>query len=150
MKVIGFRCSPKCVRYALVEVDGVAGTLLNADSESKLVFPAGMDGIEDKMVWLSDEIDRIFHQVGDIDRAVIKTNEYTTDTKAKRGTTYMDAVIMLGCAKRNLPVAAKIYASLGTTSGKVLGHAEHRAGKTTKYWDKQMADAVVAAWSGRK
>lgn len=151
MKVIGFRCSPKCVRYALVDMDGNTGTLLNSDSENRLLYPAGLDVVEDKLVWLSNEIARIFHQHKDIEKAIVKGNEYAgTDTKAKRATSYADAVIILGCAKENIPVVAKIYASLSTTSAKVQGHAEHRVGRTTTHWDRQMADAVIAAWSGRK
>ena len=148
MKILGFRSAPNMVRYALVDCDGVNATLLNANSENRLVYPAGMDALEDKLVWLSNEIDRIIHRNNGIDKAVIKSNEYITETKAKRASTYSDAVIMLCCAKAKIPVVAKIYGSLGTTSTKVQDHAEHRVGRTTKYWDKKMADAVVAAWSG--
>ena len=151
MKTIGFRSSPQGVRYAIVEFNGSSATLVNADTESRLVYPAGMDSLEDRLVWLSDEIDRIIHQNGGIDKAVIKANEYVgTETKTKRASISSDAVIMLCCAKANIPVAAKIYGSLGSTSTKVKDHAEHRVGRTTKYWDQKMADAVVAAWSGRK
>jgi Holliday junction resolvasome RuvABC endonuclease subunit len=150
MKIIGFRCSPKCVRYALVDMDGNTGTLLNAGTENRFLYPAGMDELDDRLVWLYSELERLFHQHKDIDRAVVKANEYLVEKKATRSTNYADAVIVLACAKHGVPVEPRTYGKLGTTSGKAQDHAEHRVGRTDTHWDRQMADAVIAAWSGRK
>jgi hypothetical protein len=49
-----------------------------------------------------------------------------------------------------IPVDIKIYGSMSTTSADTKRHAEDRVGKTDKYWDTKMADAVNAAWWGAR
>jgi len=39
---------------------------------------------------------------------------------------------------------------MSTTSADTKRHAEDRVGKTDKYWDTKMADAVNAAWWGAR
>ncbi|MCY4657784.1 MAG: hypothetical protein OXC80_13345 [Gammaproteobacteria bacterium] len=152
MKVIGFRCSPTCVRYAIVKIDASATKvkLLNASGENKLDYPNGTDEIVEKLVWLSKELDMLNHKHKDIDRVVIKTNEYTKDTKSKRITSYTEGIIMLAFAMSSVPVTTKTYTNLATSNREVKVHAESRVGRTEKYWNSQMADAVIAAWSGRR
>jgi hypothetical protein len=151
MKVLGFRADPTGPRYAIVVNDGVSISLANADGETRLSYPANVTSAADKASWLYREIERIFREHSDIVRIVIKTNEYTqSDTKAKRESAYAEAMLLLYCAQHHLPVEIKIYTSLGTKSGDVKAHAEARVGRTSKYWDAKIADAVVAGWSGAR
>jgi hypothetical protein len=148
MKVLGFRADPSTPRYALVQNDGAALVLTNAQGETRLSYPANIASAAEKTGWLYREIERIFRDNPGIARVVIKTNEYTqSDSKAKRESAYAEAMLLLYCAQHQVPVDVKIYASLGTNSGSVKEHAEARVGRTAKYWDAKMADAVVAAWS---
>jgi|SRR5665811_394574 len=149
MKVLGFRADPEKARYALVSYDGSSYTLDNADGENRLVYPADVTEESEKVLWLYREIERIFHADPDIEAVVIKTNEYgLTEKKAMRGSSYVEAALMLFCEQRQTPVFVKTYASLSTRSADVKAHAEARVGRTSKYWDNKIADAVVAAWWG--
>ena len=151
MKVLGFRADPTGPRYALVINVAGAFSLANAEAESRLSYPAGVTAASDKSGWLYREIERVFRDHPDIARVVIKTNEYTqSDSKAKRESAYAEAMLLLFCAQHQIPVEIKIYTSLGTKSGDVKTHAEARVGRTSKYWDAKMADAVVAGWSGAR
>lgn len=151
MKVLGFRADPSAPRYAIVQSNGGAFALDNADGENRLTYPANISTQCEKVTWLYREIERVFRDNPGIARVVIKTNEYTqSDTKAKRESAYAEAMLLLYCAQHQIPVETKIYTSLGTKSGDVKTHAEARVGRTAKYWDAKMADAVVAAWSGAR
>ena len=56
--------------------------------------------------------------------------------------------MVLACALKSLPVEIKLYNSLSTKRSDTKVHAEARVGKSAKYWDEKMADAVNAAWWG--
>ena len=149
MKVMGVRVGPKRTRVAIVGQENGAHALLNSDIESRLSYPADLSEPEDKVHWLFREMERLHHEHPDVARVCIKTNEYTaTDNKAKRETAYLEAVTMLYWRQKSIPVTVNIYASLATRSADVKAHAERRVGRTAKYWDTQMADAVIAAWKG--
>lgn len=151
MKVLGFRADPTGPRYAIVVNDAGAFSLANANGETRLSYPANVTSPAEKAGWLYREIERIFREHSDIARVVIKTNEYTqSDSKAKRESAYAEAMLLLYCMQHQVPVEIKIYTSLGTKSGDVKAHAEARVGRTSKYWDAKMADAVVAGWSGAR
>tara|TARA_R110000824_G_scaffold401491_1_gene612453 strand:- start:60104 stop:60502 length:399 start_codon:yes stop_codon:yes gene_type:complete len=131
-------------------LDSKSATLLNAAEEHRLIYPRGMVAPEDRAFWLLSEFERIFHHYTDIGKSVVKISEYgRSDSKGTRATAYADAVIFLACKRAGVPVLGKTYASLKTKSGDVLSFAEENVGKTSTYWDKQMADAVAAAWHGR-
>jgi hypothetical protein len=148
-RVLGFRADPTAPRYAIVQSDGGIFTLVNATSESRLIYPATLSTPAQKMAWLYRELERVFRDHTGIGSVVIKTNEYTqSDTKAKRESAYAEAMPLLYCEQKRIPVETKIYASLSTRSADVMAHAEARVGRTSMYWDTKMADAVVAAWSG--
>ncbi|MCH9807010.1 MAG: hypothetical protein K0U74_04700 [Alphaproteobacteria bacterium] len=150
-KVLGFRADPANARYAIVSCDGTDSTLENAASESKLVYPADIDTVPQKLEWLHREFERMFHANRDIEMVVIKTNEYGLNEKAAmRESSYLEAVLLLFCQRNGIPVEIKTYNSLGTRSKDAKTHAEHRVGRTSKYWDAKMADAVIAAWWGAK
>lgn len=151
MKVLGFRADPTNARYAIVSSDGVTFALDNASSESRLVYPANIDNASKKVLWLYREMERIFHATPDIDAVVVKTNEYgLLEKAAMRESSYIEGTLLLFCEKNGTPVYVKTYASLGTRSADVKAHAETRVGRTTKYWDNKIADAVVAGWWGAK
>jgi hypothetical protein len=150
-KVLGFRADPSSARYAVVTCDGANFDLRNASSESRLVYPADITEAPKKVIWLYREIERIFHADPAIERVVIKTNEYgLVEKAAMRETSYIEAVLMLLCEQRQIPVSIKTYASLSTRGADVKAHAEQRVGRTTKYWDNKIADAVIAGWWGSK
>lgn len=149
MKILGFRSDPSTPRYAIVDGSTTPLTLLNADTESRLRFPADCNGEAAQVTWLYREFERIFHIHPDIGRVVIKKGEFTQgDNNAKRMASYQEAALLLYCGLHHKPVVAKIYASLATRSAQVKDHAAARVGQTTRYWDGKMADAVIAAWWG--
>ncbi len=151
MKVLGFRGDPKAPRYAVVSEDNGVVALENASSDTKLLVPASIseDADAERLNWIYREILRIFDDHPGIVKVMIKQNEFTQqDTKAKRRSAYNDAAVVLACAHRDIPVEVKIYASMGATKVKSKELAESRVGKTDKYWDDKMADAVNAAWWG--
>lgn len=150
-KVLGFRADPSNARYAIVTHDGSAFALENANAETRLVYPADIAEAPKKVLWLYREIERIFHADPTIERVVIKTNEYgLTEKAAMRESSYIEAVLMLLCEQRQIPVAIKTYASLSTRSADVKVHAEARVGRTAKYWDNKIADAIIAGWWGAR
>lgn len=151
MKVLGFRGDPKAPRYAVVSEDNSVFTLENAASDNKLLAPVSIteDADAERVNWMYREVLAIFDAHQGIAKVMIKQNEFTRlDTKAKRRSAYNDAAVILACAHRGIPVELKIYGSMGTTSADTKRHAEDRVGKTDKYWDSKMADAVNAAWWG--
>ena len=151
MKVLGIRVDPQKTRYALIDYDGSDFTLLNADTESRLVYPVNVSDPDEKVDWLYKEFARVLHEHQDIEKVCIKTNEYTqSDSKAKRESAYLEGAILLFCRQNNIPVIVKIYASLSTRSADVKVHAEQRVGRTEKYWDTKIADAVIVAWHGAR
>ena len=151
MKVLGFRGDPKAPRYAVVSEENGVFTLENAASDNKLLVPASIteDADAERLNWMYREVLAIFDAHTGIARVMIKQNEFTRqDTKAKRKSAHTDAAVVLACAHRGIPVELKIYASIPTTNADTKRHAEERVGKTDKYWDTKMADAVNAAWWG--
>ena len=149
MKILGFRSDPSTPRYAIVDGTTTPPTLLNADAESRLRFPADCSTEAAQVTWLYREFERIFHTYHDVTRVVIKKGEFTQgDNNAKRVASYQEAALLLYCGLHNKPVVTKIYASLATRSAQVKDHAIARVGQTTRYWDGKMADAIIAAWWG--
>lgn len=151
MKALGFRGDPKAPRYAVVSEDNGVFTLENLRSDNKLLVPVSIseDSDAERLNWMYREVLAIFDAHPGITKVVIKQNEFTRqDTKAKRRSVFNDAAVILACAHRGIPVNLKIYGSMGTTSADTKRHAEERVGKTDKYWDAKMADAVNAAWWG--
>lgn len=148
MRVIGIRASSSEIRYAVLEKhnDGVI-TFVNKNEEHCLRYPTTTQTIEAKLYWVKQEFDRIFRQNTPIDKIIIKTNEYAgTETGAKRETSYIDAIILLLAAEKNIPIERKLYSQIGTTSKQTKEHADSRIGKTNKYWNTTIADALNCAY----
>jgi hypothetical protein len=146
---LGIRTSPSEVRYALIK-KGADGNieLINRDSENKLRYPVAFKSMPERMKWLKSEIDRVFRQTPNIANAVIKTNEYMgSENASKRESAYAEAICILSAAECNVPISCKLYTQLGTKSKDVVRQAEERVGRTSKYWNAKMADAVMAALS---
>ena len=151
MKVIGIRVGPTMTRVAIVRREEATFTLLNSDTESRLTYPADLSEPEDKVFWLFREMERLHHEHPDIANVCIKTNEYTAsarDNKSKRESAYLEAATLLYWRQKLIPVTMKLYASLGTRNAEVKAFAERCVGRTEKYWNTQIADAIVAAWKG--
>ena len=149
MKVLGFRSDPNTPRYAIVDASASPLTLLNESSESRLCFPADCESDAARVPWLYGEFERIFHVHPDIAKVVIKIGEFTmADNKAKRSASYQEAALILFCGLKGIPVWTKLYASVGTRSNQVKEHAIARVGRTTRYWDGRIGDAIIAAWWG--
>src|SRR5277367_674375 len=124
MKILGFRSDPTTPRYAVVDGSTAPPTLINADSESRLRFPADCSTEATQVTWLYREFERIFHTHADITKVVIKKGEFTQgDNNSKRVSSYQEAALLLYCGLHNKPVVAKIYASLATRSAQVKDHA---------------------------
>ena len=153
MQVIGIRASAKEIRYAILDkVTDADIVFVNKDEEHCLRYPATVQTIEDKLHWVKQEFDRILRQHTSIGKIIIKMNEYAgTENGAKRETSYIDAVILLVAAEKNILVERKLYSQIGTTSRQTKEHAESRVGKTEKYWNTTMADALNCAfWEIRR
>jgi len=151
MKVLGFRADPVSSRYAVVSVENDGYVLLNADTDNRLTIPASISGESEEkhVMWMFNEITHIFEAHPDIIKVMVKTNEYTQqDTKSKRKSAHIESAVMLCSAQKGVPVDLKIYSAMGTSGAETQRHAESRVGRTSKYWDKKMADAVNAAWWG--
>lgn len=151
MMILGVRTSPTTVRYAVLNCNGAAVSLVNADSENKLDFPADCRSVEQKLYWLHQELDRVLRQYSGIERIVIKANEYGRggEKATSREAAYFDAVVLMIAGTRQLPVAVKLYRTIGTRRNDVKTFAATNVGTTNRYWNEQMADAIAAAWSGR-
>ena len=151
MVILGIRTSPTSIRYALLEWDGQSATFVNSNGENKLDFPAGMQTPEQKLYWLYQELERVLRQHSNADEIVIKMNEYVgRETSSTRLSAYLDAVVMLHAGRAGIPVKSKLYQNIGTRRSDVKNVAEENVGSSSSYWNEQMADAVVAAWSERR
>ena len=144
MKMIGIRASSQEIRYAILEKDENGQILfINKNDENRLRFPTNIEEIGDKLLWIKREFERIFRQNTDIATVIIKSNEFAgNENNSKRETSYMDAILLLLCSELGISAYKKLYSQIGTTSGKTKEDAENRVGRTDKYWNNAMADAV--------
>ncbi len=151
MQILGIRTSSITVRYAIVEWDGQNARLVKADTENKLDFPADHQEIEQKLFWLHGELERILRKYPEVSKVAIKMNEFMREKKITRPSTHMDGVVMLAAKQNDKRVATLLYANIqqGMGSKKVQAFSESNVGRSSKYWNVQMADAVAAAWTRR-
>jgi hypothetical protein len=150
MKVLGVRTAPKQLRFALLELNGKAVNFLNQSTESLIKVPAGVTEAQDIVHWQKSEIDRILRQNPDIDLIAIKTSEYArSDTKSTRLASYLDAATLLAAKDADIPVCTRLYSQIGAKRADVKERAESMVGATDKYWNEQIADAIMVAWSVR-
>lgn len=152
MQILGIRTASTCVRYAIVEWNGQTASLVNSATEHKLDFPANRQEIPQKVQWLYSELERIYRMYPDISKVAIKMNQFGTEKMANRYSTHMDGVVMLSALQNGKTADTFLYANMqqGMSSKKVQAFAETNVGRSDKYWNPQMADAVAAAWTGRE
>lgn len=151
MKIIGFRSGTKGLRFAILEQTSNGIECINLGSENELKIPTNITNIEDQILWINDEVERIFRQNPDIVKVMIKSPEFTpTDTLNKRTTNYFDAVLLLNAKKFDKPVFAKFYSQIGVKRASVKEKVEALYGATSKKWDEQVADAIFIAHFGYK
>lgn len=151
MRIIGLRASAQEIRYAILDTD-VNGNIVfvNKDLENRIKYPATIDKVEDKLHWVKSEIDRILRVNPTIEKVYLKTNEYGTETATKRETTYIDSIFLLSAKEHNIPVEKKLNLQIESTASKAKEYAESRVGRTDKYWNNTMADAILVAYWGLK
>lgn len=153
MIILGVRASAQEIRYAVLEKNASGSIVFhNQASENRLKYPANMEKVEEKVQWAKEEFDRILRQIPNIDKIILKMNEYAgTENGAKRETTYVDAVLLLCAAEHGIPIDRKLNSQIGSTASTARERAENRVGKTMQYWNNTMADAILAAyWEVRK
>lgn len=149
MTVLGLRASTKEIRYVLLDKDDSGNIIfVNRSEENRIKYPANIDQVEEKLEWVKSEIDRILRINSSIERIIIKTNEYGRETSATRETTYIDAMFMLAAKEKGIPVVRKLNSQIGSTSAKARELAETSVGRTEKYWNNTIADAVLVAYWG--
>lgn len=150
MKVLGIRTAPKQLRFALLKINGADIDFLNQNTENLIKVPAGITEVEDILHWQKSEIDRILRQNLDVDLVAIKTSEYArSDTKSTRLASYLDAAVLLASKDADIPVCTRLYSQIGAKRADVKERAESRVGATDKYWNEQIADAIMVAWAVR-
>lgn len=150
MSVLGLRASAQEIRFALLEKSESGNiSFLNQDGENRLKYPTSIGRIEEKLYWVKSEIDRILRINPNVDKICIKTNEFSgTENTAKRETAYVDAIFLLCAKEHNIPVEKKLYSQIGSSAARVRESAERMVGKTDKYWNDKIADAVLVAYRG--
>jgi len=151
MQILGIRTSVKCVRYAVLEWTDGEVCLVNAAKESKLLFPAAIDDIGAKIKWLHEEMKRIFLEYPEVGQVAIKMNQFGTEKMANRYSTQLDGSLILSTEMNGKKSNTLLYANIekGMGSKKIKGFSEQNVGKTSQYWDNQIADAIAAAWTAK-
>ena len=133
-----------------MEVNGRTIDFLNKNTESLIKVPAGVTEVQDIVHWQKSEIDRILRQNPNIDLIAIKTSEYArSDTKSTRLASYLDAATLLAAKDANIPVCTRLYCQISAARANVKERAESTIGATDKYWNEQIADAIMVAWAVR-
>ena len=150
MAVLGLRSSSQEIRFAILEKDeNNSIVFINKETENRLKYPATIKSIDDKLYWVKSEIDRILRINSAIDKILVKMNEYSGyESATKRETTYIDAIFLLCAREHNISIERKLNSQIASSSAKAKEFAEQRVGKTDKYWNNAMADAIVAAYWG--
>ena len=109
-------------------------------------------GEAEKMVWLFNEFTRLLGMNPDIEKVIVKLPESgRMESKASRLSHYLDAMVFLGSAKQNPPIACTgvQYRTLHTRSADVLDFVLSKGiCRTLHHWDSKIGDAIAAALSG--
>ena len=151
MSVIGLRATAQEIRYAILESDAVGNVIFaNKNTENRIKYPATIDRVEDKLQWVKSEVDRVLRINPNIERIYVKMNEYGTESSTKRETTYIDSMFLLSAKEHNLPIERKLNSQIASSAAQAKEHAERRVGKTDKYWNNAIADAILVAYWGLK
>lgn len=149
MSIMGLRASAQEIRYAILEKEVNEQVIFsNRNSENRIKYPANIQSVDEKLEWVKKEIDRILRIHPQIEKIYIKTNEYGNESTVRRETTYVDAIFLLTAKEHNIEVERKLNSQISSTATKAKELAESRIGRTEKYWNNTMADAVLVAYWG--
>ncbi len=148
MGIIGLRASSQEIRYAILEKNENGEIVfVNQNTENRLKYPANIDTVEDKLHWVKSEFDRILRQNKNIEKIILKMNEYAgTENSSKRETTYVDAVLLLCAVEKGIRIERRLNSQISSTAAKAKELAERRVGRTASYWNNTIADAILAAF----
>ena len=144
MKVLGIRNSPTDIRFAISEKNNGSIVLNNISGENKLVFPKHLTLLSEKVGWLYQELENILSNNPDIKIIAVKQNENVSTKYSKvQETAFYDSIAHLIGNHKGITVNSYVYNNIGTRSKEVQQFAESYTGKTTKYWNSKMADAIA-------
>ena len=149
MKVLGIRNYSKGMRFCILTKDEVRGQIefLNLNKENKINRPQGYEG-KDLYLWYQTEIERILDTNDGIDAVAIKQNENSVQScyGKLKDVMFFDCIASMSAFHRGLEVESFVYNQLGVSSKTVKEQAEAIiGGKTNKYWDEKLADAIIVA-----
>ena len=149
MRILGIRVSPSTIRYAILDWDGRIAEFVNKDIENKIEFPANICSRGEKLNWFYQELERIHSLYSDIEIIGIKEGEYINkETLRKREKASLEGLIQYWAYKNSIPVETKTYNRIKDVKSKdALIFCAKKFGRTGTYWTKEMADALLAAWS---
>jgi hypothetical protein len=152
MSALGIRTSSKAIRLAVIEGTGDELVMTNKDSgvENRLLFPASASSQSQKVAWWYDELSRILRQNRGIKAIGLKQSEFALPRRENmqaRFGSYLDAVVFLAAEQKKVPLYGYLYTQLSVNSKSVSDAAINHVGKLDRYWDAQIADAVVAGAS---
>ena len=150
MKVLGIRNYSNGMRFCILKKEDVGGPIefINKDKESKINMPQGYEG-KDLYIWYQSEIERILDTNDGIEAVAIKQNENSVQTcyGKLKDVMFFDCIASMSAFHRDLEVESFVYNQLGVSSKTVKEQAETIiGGKTNKYWDAKIADAIIVAY----
>lgn len=146
MRIIGVRASFKGFRFAVVDTDDKTTTWLNKEERSGLFFA---DDIEDKsqmLVQAAELFQSVIQEYSPIDHVCIKTTELKGSVNQKTLLEHaFSSVLMLVAAQAKIPVSETSYKDFTTVhKGNVKAFAAKKFGKSPKFWDDKIAEALLA------
>lgn len=146
MKVLGIRNSNAGIRYCIIEGDINGCKCLNLNNDNRILLPKGCNDIE-FVKWYKSEIDLLIDKIQP-DFIAVKHNENTRSDKysSLKIVMFMDSIVTLEAAEKNVPFASYNYKQIGTNSSNVLNDAEQHFGKSDNYWKKEFADSLMVAY----
>lgn len=145
-KVIGFRIIPNGFRYCIIQHnDDGTFEFLNKNSENKVMLPVGLLEME-SYAWVKQEFSRIIDANPDVSAIGLKHNENIKTCYSKlKQTMFFDAAITLVALDKHIEIIHFVYNQIGCNKNNVKQMAEKFVGKTTKYWDEKISDAIMVA-----
>lgn len=150
MAVLGIKVSPSIIWYAISELISSKIQIRNLNQDFRIPFPQSLSTQQAKVRYLFNEVTRIIDLNKDIDKIIIKENEYVRipETSIRRFSSNLDGVIMAVGASKSIQVEKVLYKNLGAKKSEILVKAESISGKTNKYWNEDIAEVIVASTIG--
>lgn len=144
MKILGLRNYSGGFRYAIIEGDSLNYTCINLNTENKVIIPTSICN-DEIYVWYKKEITRII-DTHNINIVAIKRNENMRTTYSSiKNVMFFDCITTIVAKEKNINIMSYLYSQLKLNSKNVQEYAEISVGKTNKYWDSKIADAISAA-----